>query len=112
MANIKKIKLSNNQIYSIFDEGALRLDEVTHKLITGNAVVDQVLLDGDLYIAEVDDIPVDPTNVLVWEEATGQVCKRSTNLLLADIGGISYGMNENTGVLSLKYGKQEQGGEG
>ena len=47
MANIKKIKLSNNQIYSIFDEGALRIDETTHKLITGNAIVDQVLLDGD-----------------------------------------------------------------
>ena len=57
MANIKKIKLSNNQIYSIFDEGALRIDETTHKLITGNAIVDQVLLDGDLYIAEVDDVP-------------------------------------------------------
>jgi len=105
MANIKKIKLSNNQIYSIFDNGALRLDEVTHKLITGNSIVDQVILDGDLYITEVDDIPVDPTNVLVWEETTGQIYKRSTNLLLEDIGGISYGMNANTGILSLKYGK-------
>ena len=107
MADIKKIKLSDGQIYSIFDNGALRLDEITHKLITGNSIVDQVLLDGDLYIAEIDDIPVDPNNVLVWDEATGQVCKRSTNLLLADIGGISYGMNENTGILSLKYGKQD-----
>ena len=107
MANIKKIKLSNDQIYSIFDNGALRIDDATHKLITGNSIVDQVLLDGDLYIAEVDDIPVDPTNVLVWEEATGQIYKRSTNLLLEDIGGISYGMDEDTGILSLKYGKQD-----
>lgn len=107
MANIKKIKLNNGQIYSIFDNGALRLDSATHKLITGNSIVDQVLLDGDLYIAEVDDIPVDPTNVLVWEETTGQIYKRSTNLLLEDIGGISYGMDEDTGILSLKYGKQD-----
>ena len=106
MANIKKIKLSNGDIYSIFDEGALRLDDITHKLITGNTIVDQVLLDGDLYIAEVDDIPVDPSNVLVWDESTGKVLKRSTNLLLADIGGISYDMDSNNGILSLQFGKQ------
>lgn len=106
MANIKKIKLNNGAVYSIFDEGALRLDSITHKLITGNSVVDQVLLDGDLYITEVDDIPVDPTNILVWESASGKIYKRSTDLLLADIGGISYKMDTDTGILSLKYGKQ------
>jgi len=105
MANIKKIKLSNGDIYSIFDEGALRLDSATHKLITGNSIVDQVLFDCDLYIAEVDDVPVDPTNVLVWDESTGKVLKRSTNLLLADIGGISYDMDSDNGILSLKFGK-------
>lgn len=105
MANIKKIKLSNGDIYSIFDEGALRLDSVTHKLITGNSIVDQVILDGDLYITEVDDTPIDPTNVLVWDESTGKILKRSTNLLLADIGGISYDMDSDNGILSLKFGK-------
>lgn len=107
MANIKKIKLSNGEIYSIFDNGALRIDSTTHKLITGNSIVDQVLFDSDLYIAEVDDIPIDPTNVLVWDETTGQVFKRSTDLLLADIGGISYDMDSQNGVLSLKFGKQD-----
>ena len=108
MANIKKIKLSNGDIYSIFDEGALRLDSTTHKLITGNTLVDQVILDGDLYITEVDDIAVDPTNVLVWDSTTGQIKKRSTDYLLEDIGGISYSMDASTGVLSFKFGKQSE----
>lgn len=105
MANIKKIKLSNGDIYSIFDEGALRLDGITHKLITGNSIVDQIVLDGDLYIAEVDDTPIDPANVLIWDGSTGKILKRSTDLLLADIGGISYDMDSDNGILSLKFGK-------
>lgn len=44
MANIKKIKLSDGSVYSIFDEGALRLDPESNKLLTGNQVVDNVLL--------------------------------------------------------------------
>lgn len=63
---IKKIKLSNGSVYAIFDEGALRLD-ATGKLITGNATVDKVILDGDLFIVEIDNVPVNQAidNVLV-----------------------------------------------
>lgn len=108
MANIKKIKLSNGDIYSIFDEGALRLDSTTHKLITGNTVVDQVILNGNLYILEIDDVPVEQTisNVLVQDTTTGEIMRRSTNKLLEDIGGISYSMDESTGTLSLQIGRQ------
>ena len=58
MANIKRIKLSNGSVYSIFDEGALRLNEAG-KLVTGNTVVDELILEGNLYITEVDNVPVD-----------------------------------------------------
>lgn len=57
MANIKKIKLSDGSVYSIFDEGALRLND-EGKLITGNGMVDSLILDG-LYIVEIDDVPVE-----------------------------------------------------
>lgn len=108
MANkIKKIKLNNGSVYSIFDEGALRLNE-NGKLITGNTIVDKVILEGDLFITEIDDVPLDEdiNNVLVQDDGTGQIKKRSTDKLLEDIGGISYNMDDTTGVLSLKIGKQ------
>ena len=49
MANIKKIKLSDGSVYSIFDEGALRLNN-EGKLVTGNIVVDEIIVKNDLYI--------------------------------------------------------------
>ena len=49
MANIKRIKLSDGSVYSIFDEGALRLNN-EGKLVTGNIVVDQIIVNTDLYI--------------------------------------------------------------
>lgn len=99
---IKKIKLSNNQVYSIFDEGALRLDS-TGKLITGNDVVDKLILEGDLYITEVDDMDVATSNVLVQETSTGLIKRRSADKLLEDIGGYSASVNSN--ILQLKLGK-------
>lgn len=109
MANIKKIKLSDGSVYSIFDEGALRLDQNTNKLITGNTIVDKILLDGDLFISEIDDVPIEQAinNVLVQDSATGQIKKRSTDKLLEDIGGISYKIDNDTGTLSFKFGKQD-----
>ena len=104
---IKKIKLSNGSVYSIFDEGSLHLNE-NNVLITGNSIVDEAILDGHLYITEIDDIPVNQSidNVLVQDSTTGEIKKRTTNKLLEDIGGISYSMDETNGVLSLQIGKQ------
>ena len=108
MANIKKIKLSDGSIYSIFDEGALRLDPVSNKLLTGNQVVDNVIIEGNLSILEIDDVPLDAAidNVLVQDATTGQVKKRSTDKLLEDIGGISYSIDNTSGTLSFKLGRQ------
>jgi hypothetical protein len=107
MANIKRIKLSNGSVYSIFDEGALRLNEAG-KLVTGNTIVDQIILEGNLYISEVDDVPVDDTidNVVTMvrdENGYYTLKKRSTDKLLADIGGTSHEVNG--AVLSLHIGK-------
>lgn len=108
MANIKKIKLSDGSVYSIFDEGALRLDPESNKLLTGNKVVDNVIIEGNLSILEIDDVPLDAAidNVLVQDATTGQIKKRSTDKLLEDIGGISYSIDNASGTLSFKLGKQ------
>ena len=108
MANIKKIKLSDGSVYSIFDEGALRLDPESNKLLTGNQVVDNVIIEGSLSILEIDDVPLDAAidNVLVQDATTGQVKKRSTDKLLEDIGGISYSIDNTSGILSFKLGKE------
>ena len=109
MANkIKKIKLSDGSVYSIFDEGALRLDPESNKLLTGNQVVDNVIIEGNLSILEIDDVPLDAAidNVLVQDATTGQIKKRSTDKLLEDIGGISYSIDNTSGTLSFKLGKQ------
>ena len=104
---IKKIKLSNGSVYSIFDEGSLHLND-NNVLITGNSIVDEAILDGHLYITEIDDIPINQSidNVLVQDSTTGEIKKRTTNKLLEDIGGISYSMDETNGILSLQIGKQ------
>lgn len=109
MANIKKIKLSDGSVYSIFDEGALRLDPESNKLLTGNQIVDNVIIEGNLSILEIDDVPLDAAidNVLVQDATTGQIKKRSTDKLLEDIGGISYSIDNTSGTLSFKLGKQE-----
>lgn len=109
MANIKKIKLSDGSVYSIFDEGALRLDPESNKLLTGNQIVDNVIIEGNLSILEIDDVPLDAAidNVLVQDATTGQIKKRSTDKLLEDIGGISYSIDNASGTLSFKLGKQE-----
>jgi len=99
---IKKIKLSNGSVYSIFDEGSLHLNE-NNVLITGNSIVDEAILDGHLYITEIDDIPVNQSidNVLVQDSTTGEIKKRTTDKLLEDIGGISYSMDNINNILLL-----------
>lgn len=104
MANIKTIKLSDGSVYSIFDNGALRLNE-NNILITGNKIVDSVIINKGLAITEIDNIPVEETidNVLVHDTSTGRILKRSTDQLLADIGGISCDVQNQ--VFVVKIGK-------
>lgn len=108
VGNIRKIKLVNGDVYSIFDEGAIRLNS-QNILVTGNEVVDEAILNGHLYIVEIDDVPVTDNidNVLTQDSLTGEIKKRTTDKLLEDIGGASYNMDGTNGILSLKIGKQE-----
>ena len=88
---IKKVKLSDGSVYSFFDNGALRLNE-NNILITGNNVVDQVIIQKNLTIIEIDDVPIEQTidNVLVQDTTTGRIMTRSTDHLLAEISGGSW----------------------
>lgn len=105
---IRKITLVDGSVYSIFDEGAIRLNE-NNILVTGNTIVDEAILNGHLYIIEIDDVPVTDNidNVLTQDSITGEIKKRTTDKLLEDIGGASYNMDSTNGILSLKIGKQE-----
>lgn len=107
--NLKRVKLSDGSVYSIFDEGALRLN-ADGKLITGNSVVDKMILDGTLYVLEIEEVaaatPI--SNVLIQDATTGEIKKRSTDQLLEDIGGISYSMDSATGTLAFKFGRQTE----
>lgn len=101
---IKKVKLSDGSVYAFFDNGALRLNE-NNILVTGDEVVDQVIIQKNLIIIEIDNVPVEQAidNVLVQDKTTGRIMKRSIDQLLADIGGISCEVENST--FSIKIGK-------
>ena len=63
------IKLSNGVTYSIYDEGALRLDS-NHNLITGNTVVDDIIIKQGFRITHIDDVALADvqTKVLVAQQ--------------------------------------------
>ena len=106
MANIKTIKLSDGSVYSIFDNGALRLNEQGY-LITGNSVVDQSITCEGVYIIEVDEEPIENTinNLITAVQVNGrwELKRRSVDKILEDIGGTSSTVKD--GVLTLKIGK-------
>lgn len=86
---IKKVKLSNGSVYSIFDEGALRLN--SDKVIcTGNTVVDEAILNGHLSITEIDDIPIAQlTEDILVTDANGTVYKENIRQVLREIGCVT-----------------------
>ena len=102
---IRRIQLTDGSVYTIFDEGAIR-QNAQGVLITGNAIVDEAILQGHLYITQIDDMDVAVDNVLTQNASTGEIMKRDADYLLEDIGGASYNMDGTNGVLSLKVGKQ------
>ena len=109
MANkIKKIKLSNGEIYSIFDNDAIHYETKDGNIVmlTGNTVVDNVILNDGHFIIEIDDTNVAVGNLLTVNTSTGKIEKRDAAKVLEDIGGCSYNMNDSTQTLSLKIGKQ------
>lgn len=106
VGRIRRIELTNGDVYTIFDEGAIR-QNAQGVLVTGNDIVDDAILNGHFYIRSIDYINVAVDNVLTQDSSTGEIKKRDADKLLEDIGGASYNMNDATGTLSLKIGKQE-----
>ena len=94
---IKKIKLSNGSVYAIFDEGSLRLNS-DHELITGNSIVDEVIIQGHLQIAEIDDVPVNQSieKVLTWDPLTGSIYTCTLAELFNDVN-----LDVNNHILTL-----------
>ena len=86
---IKKIKLSNGNVYAIFDEGALRL--VNNVICSGNAVVDKVILEGHLNIVAIDDVPIEncQEKVLVADQTTGEIKQQDIRAVLKNLGLIT-----------------------
>jgi len=108
---IKKIQLSNGQVYYIYDVNAARASELDNYLLksggtmTGDLTIDAALQANSLKVVSVDDRKIAVTNVLT-QNTDGAIQKRDADNLLEDIGGISYSMDESTGLLSFKFGRQ------
>ena len=108
---IKKIKLTDGSTYFIYDAGAPRKADLNNYLplsggtITGNLEVDKLIHAGKLQIDTIEYQSTSTDNVLI-QAADGTIKKRSTDNLLADIGGFSCSMDSESGTLSFKLGKQ------
>lgn len=97
---IKKIKLNDGSVYAIFDEGSLRLND-NNVLITGNNIVDNMIIKGSLQITEIDDIPVNKSleYVLTWDASIGAFYKCTlADLFSNDIYELSV---DNNNILTL-----------
>lgn len=108
---IKKIKLTDGSTYFIFDAGAPRKADLDNYLptsggtITGNLQVDELIRVGSLQVESIEYQSTSTDNVLI-QAADGTIKKRSTDTLLADIGGFSCSMDNESGTLSFQLGKQ------
>lgn len=99
---VAKVKLSDGTVYTIKDANALQQSGGT---LTGDLTVDTKITTDKLYIIETQYIQVPVTNVLTEDETTHEIKKRSVDDLLADIGGASYSIDQQAGILTLKIGK-------
>lgn len=106
MANgrIRTIKLSDGQVYTVFDNLALHLGP-NNEILCGDETVDRIVIGGYATIESIDDVPpeIEIDNVLT-QANSGEIKKRSTNYLLKDIGGYSLSI-DNNGTLIGKLGK-------
>ena len=104
---VKRIKLSDGTVCTIFDTGALRLNS-DGILVTDNEIVNKMIINRGLRITTIDDVPVEQVinNVLVQDTTTNEIKKRTTNQLLSDIGGFSCSVDNDNATIIFKQGKQ------
>lgn len=116
---IKKIKLSDGSVHYLYDTGAARAEQLGNYLpltggsLTGNLQVGDTLIantDGSFSVGTVTvtsiELESNSPSYVVTTDDTGELKKRSTDVLLEDIGGCSYVMDTTNGILKLKTGKQ------
>ncbi len=100
---ISKVQLSDGSIYYIKDRNALQASGGT---MTGDLEVDAKIQANKLFIMSIEVMTYRPTNVLVEDETSHEIKKRSTDILLEDIGGYSCKESDlANGILTLKLGK-------
>lgn len=100
---ISKVILSDGSVYYIKDSQALK---ASGGRMTGDLAVDTKITTNKLFIMSIETMIDRPTNVLVEDENTKEIKKRSTDILLQDIGGYSCVENDLAdGILTLKLGK-------
>ena len=106
---VVKLKLNDGQIYSIFDTGAIHLND-QGRLVTGNFIVDNVLIDQDKFIIEINDLPVDQAAdyYLVQQSGSFSIQRRQRKDVLKDIGGASYDIDAEHVILQLQVGVKEE----
>ena len=78
---ITKVKLSNDAVYTFFDKGAIRLNS-DGVLVTGNGVVDNIILNGHLTITQIDDIPVNDYKYILVSNDIGNIMRRPRKTFL------------------------------
>lgn len=106
MANeikVTKVKLDNGTVYRFIDKGAIHYDE-EGRLVVGDAIIDNLIINNNLKILEIDDVPADQYQEVVVRDGTKRLRVRPKNEFLEDIGGCSYKVDGE--VLSIKLGKQ------
>lgn len=108
---ITRIRLSNNQEYTIKDSDAARIADLEHCIkdsggtITGNLFIDGLLQTKNLKVITINDMDVAVDNVLT-QDSDGTIKKRDADQLLADIGGMTCEMDpDEVGLLVFKIGK-------
>ena len=100
-------KLSNGQIYSYFDKGALHYDKVSKRILVGDTFIDNVLIKDNLFILEVDDVPIENiSHYIVQDGITEEIGRVDKDKVLENIGGYSAKVDTNNNVLKIKLGKQ------
>lgn len=102
---ITKVELSNHQIYSCFDADSIHYDKASGKILVGNTIIDNVIINNDLFILKIDDIPVEQiSHYVVQDSLTEEIGRINKNDVLENIGG--YSLKVDNEVLKIRLGKQ------
>jgi len=111
---VKKIQFADGTVRYVYDTGAARKEDLNNYLpLTGGTIDGDLNVTGDINLKslKVEDVSwvevgTDIDNVLVHDN-DGGISKRSTDDLLEDIGGISYNIDDQNGILKFKIGKND-----